>query len=139
MRKIQNLGLLALFLSSSVFAAKVECPAGLMTTQIMLGKVEGWDAYIDELNSRHSLEGITFFDGHPKEMASLAPDNENTQDHKLTWTFGPKQEIWLVCKYKNTKVALIKKLAKDVKSCTVSYATQQFTVNSDVESISCKG
>lgn len=138
MKKIHILSFLIVFLSSNALANKVECPRGMMTTQIMLGKVEGWEAYVDELNSRHSLETITFFDQHPKEMASLAPDNENTKGNKLTWTFGPKQEIWLVCKYKNTKVELIKKLPADVKSCTVSYASQQFTVNSDVESMDCK-
>lgn len=137
---MQKLLTFSLFLLLPIisFAEKIDCPKGIMTTQTMLSQYDGFEPFIDEVNAHHFLTAITFYDQHPRNLASLAPDNENTNGNKLVWTFSPKQEIWLVCSYKDTKVALIKKLPASIKSCTVTYDDKHFSLNSAVESIDCK-
>lgn len=141
-KKFFNLMCLCLLLSGTpvAWAAKIECPAGMMTNQTMLGKEQGWEVYVDSVNNHHSLSGITFYATHPKNMASLAPGNEDTKGNKLVWKFAGdgKDEIWLACRYRDTNVQLIQKLPLTIKSCTVTYDEQHISINSNVKSIDCQ-
>jgi hypothetical protein len=99
----------------------MQCPPSLKTTQSLQEKVKGWDVFVSDLNAAHHLNQITFYDQHPKEHASLAPDNEDSKENKLSWTFN-NNSIWLACGYSQTTVQLIQKLPAGMKHCTVRYA-----------------
>ncbi|KTD72732.1 STY0301 family protein [Legionella tucsonensis] len=104
----------------SAYAGKIQCPQVIQTNQSLQHEIKDWDVFTDKLNGIQQFARITFYSGHPKENASLAPDHENSKVKKLTWTFG-KQEIWVACDYTHTKIQLIRKLPDGAKSCTVTY------------------
>ncbi|WP_058499321.1 STY0301 family protein [Legionella gratiana] len=100
----------------------LQCPKVIKTTESLQQKITDWDTFFDDWNMEHRFTRVTFYEGHPKEHASLAPDNENTKSQKLTWTFN-NQEIWIACGYTNTTLELIQKLPDRTKKCTIMYNT----------------
>ena len=103
--------LLSIVMVSQVaIAESIQCPESIKTQQSMKDKVNGWDVFIAGWSAGHALNGVTFFDAHPKEEASLAPDNEDKKDNKLVWSFKSKNQIWFACRYIDTKVQLLKML-----------------------------
>ena len=123
-----GIGLSGLFFAChSLSAATIQCPQAVKTRQVIDGKMKGWDTFVNQENVINNLNGITFYDHHPKENASLAPDNEGTVGKKLMWTFGGS-EIWLACGYANTTVQLLQKLPAGIKTCAVSYEANFTTV-----------
>ena len=98
----------------------------------MQEKVNGWDEFLDDWNIVHHFDRVTFYAGHPKEHASLAPDNEGTKSNKLNWSFG-KDRIWVACGYSNTTIQLIQRIPDETKTCTVTYDSKF----SKVISINC--
>ncbi|KTC89656.1 hypothetical protein OQJ18_08260 [Fluoribacter dumoffii] len=118
--------------SSLASATPIHCPQTIQTNQSLRGNLNQWEAFQDDLNSIHYFERVTFYSGHPKEHASLAPDHEDSKKEKLTWSLG-KQEIWIACEYTGTKIQLIQKLPYGSKSCNVTYKKNY----SKVVSINC--
>lgn len=108
-------------LAQQAMATPVNCPPIINTDQTLKQEINGWDGYTAATDSQHVLQGITFYDKHPKENASLAPDNENTKNNKLVWTFDKKSDVWVACRYSNTNVQLIQQLPKERGNCTVTY------------------
>ena len=107
MKKLGYL-LMAVLVPHIAIAESIKCPESIKTQQSMKEKVKDWDIFIEGWSTGHKLNGVTFFDAHPKEKASLAPDNEDTKDNKLVWTFKSKNHIWFACRYMDTKVQLLK-------------------------------
>ncbi|CAM2791501.1 Uncharacterised protein [Legionella steigerwaltii] len=105
---------------NSASATTIHCPETIQTNQSLQHEIKAWEAFQDDWNSTHHFDRITFYSGHPKEHASLAPDNEVSKVKKLTWSFD-KQEIWVACGYTNTKIQLIQKIPNGTKSCSVTY------------------
>lgn len=99
-------------------ATNVDCPSTIATQQSLNNKVAGWEDFIDDLNSTHDFNRVTFYSGHPKMHASLVPDNERSKN--ATWFFG-HGTIWMACGYSNTDVQLIQQIPRSIKSCTVTY------------------
>ncbi len=123
------LGLAMTFHSSS--AATLRCPQQIKTSESLQEKITGWDEFLDDGNIVHHFNRVTFYSGHPKEHASLAPDNEGTKGNKLIWTFA-KDTIWLACGYSNTNIQLTQKLLNGTKLCAVTYDStfsQVLTIN----------
>jgi hypothetical protein len=121
-------------------AEDVRCPAVISTSQTLTQTVPGWTGQMD--GTPNILASVTLYDGPPKEQASLAPD-ENRLKGKLmaTWDLAPNpgREYWLACGYSGTRVTLARPLAKDLRSCTVTYDPKQ-TVDGlpSIERIACK-
>ncbi|PWY57395.1 hypothetical protein DGG96_01375 [Legionella qingyii] len=101
-------------------ATTIQCPQVIQTNQSLHHEITKWNEFSDKLNDANHFERITFYSGHPKEHASLAPDTESSKNKKLTWTFG-EQETWIACEYTNTKIQLIQMIPAETKSCTVTY------------------
>jgi hypothetical protein len=101
-------------------AAPIQCPQDIKTSDTLKEKISGWNEFLDDWNNFHHPNNVTFYSGHPKEHASLVPDNENTKGNKLIWTFG-KDTIWLGCNYTNTNIQLIQQLSGKTNRCTVTY------------------
>jgi hypothetical protein len=109
----------SIFLTLPVLAAKYPCPKEIKTKQSLNGNKKNWETLLDPQSSS-ILQSVDFYSGHPKKMAQLAPDNKDT-DQDPFWTFVPKDEIWQVCVYQDTKMRLIKKLGKTLQRCDVTY------------------
>ncbi|WP_392537702.1 STY0301 family protein [Legionella sp. 227] len=116
----------------SASATAIHCPETIQTTQSLQHDIKAWEAFQDDWNSTHHFDRVTFYSGHPKEQASLAPDTEVSKVKKLTWSFD-KQEIWVACEYTHTKIQLIQKIPHGTESCSVTY-NENF---SKVLSINC--
>lgn len=106
--------------SNYALAAILNCPASIQTTQSLVKNVDGWQSFLDDWNNIYHFNRVTFYSGHPKSHASLAPDNEHPKSNRLIWTFN-KEQIWLACGYSNTNVQLIQELPKSVRTCTVTH------------------
>jgi hypothetical protein len=110
-----------------LFAADpVQCPPRIEVNQRLAAQIPGWSAIPDQIP--HQLAGLTFFDGNPRDQASLAPDRQTTVNGKAMalWTFGVSgNPIWVVCRYAATDVMLTRQLPKPVRSCSITYATRE--------------
>lgn len=114
-------------------AANIQCPHEIKTNQSLQEKANGWPEFLDDWNIVHHFDRVTFYAGHPKEHASLVPDNEGTKSNKVIWTFGGKDKIWVACGYSNTTIQLIQKLPDETKTCAVTYGSK----SSNVIAINC--
>ena len=112
-----------------------ECPAQLKTQQSLEATPAGWEPWIDAVNSRHGLESVAFYSGHPKELASLVPTNEDASDQDPVWDFDAKEQIWQACRYRDTKVQLIQKLPKGTVHCRV---VRQPNVSPGIRAVECR-
>jgi hypothetical protein len=89
----------------------------------------------------HQLAGITFFDGNPRDKASLAPDTQTAANGKTValWTFAAGgQPIWVACRYAATDVVLTRALSKSIRACSIAYATRE-TISLFQHRMSLKG
>jgi hypothetical protein len=114
--------LTSILITQSVVAAEIryECPPEIRTVQSIEDNTPvGWEV-IQESHPKHWQDSIMVFDGPPKELASLVPDNERNQDIKKTvWTFSKEKErsIWFTCSYHWTDIQLAKELPKEITKC----------------------
>jgi hypothetical protein len=88
------------------------------------------------------LDQVTIFDGPPKDLASLVPDEEKTVKGKLiqTWTLAKNARgYWLQCDYSDTSAAAYRKLPDTIKRCRVSYDQSEHLPGGHlaIESVSC--
>ena len=100
-----------LFIPIAAGAQDFSCPADIKTTQALSFPVTGWRPFMDTMNANFLLSGVAFYDGAPEELASLVPDNEDSEDPPV-WTFGKRvagAAIWESCQYRETAVALVQK------------------------------
>jgi len=112
---------------------EILCPPEVATVQTSSAAPEGWDVFIDTVNAKHFLESISLYSGHPREMASLVPDNEgDSSDDSSVWTLFPEnsRSYWVACKYHDTDIMLIKSFAI-TKSCIVTANPEVNTVEVD--------
>jgi hypothetical protein len=117
-----SLAVLAIFTTPAFAADLIQCPEKVEVRQEISAPVQGWIPAVDPAPSR--LAGITFFDGEPKEQASLAPDRESKVNGKsvATWNFNSNSRpTWVACRYAGTTVTLTKELPKGVKSCSITF------------------
>ncbi|HXS94338.1 MAG TPA: STY0301 family protein [Candidatus Limnocylindrales bacterium] len=96
------------------------CPAQVaVSPQRIARAVPGWTPLTAE-DAIHRLASVTFYDGHPSEKASLAPDAENRRVQ--TWTFAAQSRAyWITCGYSSTTVVLARELGREVRKCVVRY------------------
>ncbi len=137
---IRLLTLLAILAVTLAAADDVRCPDHISTAQSLSQPVAGWTNQMDQ--TPNILAGVTFFDGPPKEMASLAPDETHLKGKVLAnfdLAGSAGRQTWLVCSYAGTRVTLARALPKEVRSCTVTYDPKQ-TVDGlpSIEKIACK-
>lgn len=114
----------------------MECPAQLSTSQMPAGELPaGWtgiartQSSISETKPGASTTeatppvAISVFDGPPSEMADLVPDNPNAR--VVQWTFKKPRtrDIYVVCNYADTRIALARKAPAEVTSCALSVTT----------------
>ena len=121
---------------------KVLCPESLDVTETVSGLELEWEGVVDSARRAHKLEGVRLYSGHPKEMGNLVPDSVRHEKglQKTSWRFptSASENYWLACTYQNTTFLAVKKLAPELKSCTV---TQQLLPSGAVlklKSVTCQ-
>jgi hypothetical protein len=119
---IRIMGIGVMLCASAVGAADYNCPAKIETDQHGKKIPVGWQTFIDPANQAHTFQGVRFYDGEPKGMANLKPENGDANQSPV-WTFGARQSgrsIWEVCVYSDTSVMLSKKIPDTIKNCRVT-------------------
>ena len=115
---------LTLFFSTPVHADEripLNCPKQIEATVSLKRPLEGWKPVAQPIT--YTLETVTFYDGHPKEKASLPPDeDEFGPDNSVYWSHRMLGDnAWVTCEYGGISLSLAKKLPKGVKLCKAFY------------------
>ena len=99
------------------------CPVSSVVEQKVVDVPNGWE--VSYGNVHHELTSITFYDGHPKENASLVNDQvmKSKREEKLIWHFerNSARSYWLTCSYGRTNVVLSRAIPKEVSKCAIRY------------------
>lgn len=78
--------------------------------------------------AQHYFENAGIYSGHPREQASLVPD-EQVGAKKLTarWSLPPNSQhaYWLGCSYRGTTVMAVRQLDSHYRSCSIEYAKRR--------------
>ena len=117
-------------------AEDIRCPDRVSTTQALAEAPTGWTPQTDATPT--ILASVTFFDGPPKQLASLVPDESSSKSS--TWQLVSNHgQYWLACGYSGTRITLARPLPGNVKTCTVTYDPRQ-TVDGQpsIERIGCR-
>jgi hypothetical protein len=122
-------------------AQDVVCPESVVVRQELNQPVAGWEAFADDVLLRLSF--VTFYDGPPKDRASLVNNSSHKQGALETaiWEFKSDgdRHIWLACSYAATTIALVRELPSNVTSCAVTYNQRERVGGMPaVEKIACK-
>jgi hypothetical protein len=120
--------------SAFAMASEFNCPTRIKTKQSAISKPGGWEAFND-ISAVHHLRKVDFYDGNPKKMVQLAPDNPNSAGDP-SWSFGSTGlEAWMVCRYTETRITMAKRLPNGLKSCEVKYSKDN---PPQVTAVTCK-
>jgi hypothetical protein len=103
-------------------ATEISCPESIAVNQSSDKAPKGWEAVNDKA-STFFLDKVALYAGHPSEMASLVPDNDDDYPQKSVWTFGKgkKGDMWLACQYRNTSMMLAQPIPANASTCIVEY------------------
>jgi len=130
MHKLKTIAFLgtALFavflLSKAAIANKYSCPASIVTHQTIQKTFHGWQS--GQHSESHQLKHVSLYDGPPKDLASVKPNNEDSMSkHGYSeWDLSMKsenQKYWIECIYQNTTVRFSKQLPDSVSQCRVVF------------------
>jgi len=117
-------GLLA---SLNIHALEIRCPEKIITTQTLAKQESSWQEFVRPIslsgvdeNNWSRLSRISLYDGDPKDIAELKPDDESAQ--KSAWSFTEpslaNRPIYVSCVYSSTRIEFIKALPLNIKKCT---------------------
>ena len=116
-----------LFWACSAAAKAASCPDTIDVQQQLTTPIAGWTAALDD--TPHQLSGVAFYDGPPKEKASLVYDQMTRAAGKETaiWRFAPgsDRQTWMACSYSGTMIVLAKALPPKTVGCSVTYNRRQ--------------
>jgi hypothetical protein len=114
-----------LLTTGSALAADSLCPDRVSVKQTGAPPAPEWSLSYSRAPSE--LEMVTFYNGPPKEEASLVYDDlvRGKDSSTATWKF-PKDPrgYWVKCSYRGTSLDLSKALPPSVSSCRVNYERQ---------------
>lgn len=100
---------------------EIKCPAQITTKETLANTIPYWHATIQD--TTHPWRAVTFYDGDPRDNASLAPDKENKNQSTWQFTSPRERDIYIACGYYRSSIELNQTLAKNITSCTISYDT----------------
>jgi hypothetical protein len=123
----------ALPLSAAAADFRLECPAQLATAQTITGTVPAeWSALARTASAVREVKpaaadpdnspavSVSIFDGPPVEMADLVPDDPNARIVRWTLAKNRTRDIYIVCHYADTRLALSRKAPAEITSCQLA-------------------
>jgi hypothetical protein len=133
------------FTTAQALAAQlvIKCPDRIDLEQAANANYASWEVTPDKGKVGFLFESIRLFDGHPREMASLKPDDETEAPNRLVGTWHlPKAEsdrgYWVGCSYSNSMTLLAKRLPDTVSICRYTVKRHSSGKLADVESFICE-
>lgn len=126
---------LLLLLPAAAAAAdfKLDCPPQLGTVQTVTGTVPAeWSTIVRTASSVKDLKAgasdtdvappitISVFDGPPVDMADLVPDDPNARVVRWTFAKNRTRDIYIVCHYADTRLALAHKAPPQISVCELA-------------------
>jgi hypothetical protein len=131
--------------SAQALAAKevIKCPDRIALEETAKSAYPSWEVTIDKGKSDFFFEAIYLFDGHPRDMASLKPDEETETPARIVGTWHlPKAEpdrgYWVGCAYSNSMTLLAKRLPDTVSICRYTVKRHSSGTLAGVESFICE-
>ena len=124
-----------------IAADEVACPDAVKVQQSATAPAPGWSVSYN--NTPTSLEMVTFFNGPPKDEASLVYDEwiDTKIESVATWKF-PKDPrgYWIRCSYRGTTMEIAKALPSSLASCRVIYERRSAGASGlpAIKSIACR-
>ena len=115
------------------------CPRTIAVTQTPGAPPAGFEAVVSDRPVR--LAGLTIFDGPPKELGSLEPDNGDSGQPFSVWTLSvdKKRGLWVSCVYSGTTIVLQHRLPDTITSCRVTYDQNSHLDGYDeIKTMTCK-
>jgi hypothetical protein len=104
--------------SPAVAADDFTCPKAIEVAETPTA-VSGWTA--EPGKTTHDLRHVSFFDGDPKDMVDLAPDEKvDGKNLTQTWQLETEAGITVVCRYHDSAATFTAKLPAGIKSCTLT-------------------
>lgn len=94
---------------SNAGASELTCPA----------TIDGDDT-AGGLPQSFKFRYVSFFDGDPREMANLAPEegpNPKVLEQRWQFTRAPGRPIVMICRYHGTDRTIVKEVPSDVQEC----------------------
>lgn len=121
------LGTTALLAAPSLAnAAGYGCPADITTTQRLSAPQPGWTALDAGAYAPNVLTDIIIYDGNPTARSVIRSDSDTLKDGTRVYSFvTPGKDLWLQCRYSNTRVTLNHALPRDARRCVVSYDVER--------------
>ena len=101
----------------------VSCPERLSINQTATAP-DGWEVIPPRWQP--SLEGITVYDGPPKNMVSQVPDELPPKGGLEINRYSVENGYWLECRYHGTFLTIAKLLPEGVKVCHAYYKQQKY-------------
>jgi hypothetical protein len=122
--------LAVLLLCSSInlnASQKHDVPETIIIDQQLINPQNSWQHTVRK--EAHILQSLEVFDRHPKEKASLIPDETKTNEKGQmvnVWQLAgnKKDRYWISCSYTHTGNQYIRPLPSNAVSCAVTYDTQ---------------
>jgi hypothetical protein len=118
---MRTTSLFILALAWNALAVEYRCPESIETEQKLLKpSLPEWSSMNDRMNRQQRLEQISVFSGHPRDGASLVPDNVNEKNDPF-WTLerSKKETYWIGCFYSQSTVRLVREIAPNLTRCTL--------------------
>lgn len=132
--RVATLGVLGVFIVVG-HAHTLECPASIPVQQsVATATVAPWAAYDRKQGPAYNFYGVAFSDGPPPNRVFLTPSktvqSKDAKQEIYDFKSARITAVWLLCLYRDTSIALSKKIEPAVVRCRVSYdsSTQFRTV-----------
>lgn len=94
---------------SAAHASDLSCPASIEADETAGGLPESF-----------GFRYVSFFDGDPREMADLAPEegpNPKVLEQRWQFTRAPGRPIVMVCRYHGTDRTIVTEVPADTQEC----------------------
>jgi hypothetical protein len=118
-------GAMTLAAALPVFAADSLCPDAVDVKQTGTAPIAEWSVSYSSTPTRLGM--VTFYNGSPKEEASLVYDSWIDAKDASTATWKLPKDVrgyWIKCSYRGTSMELSKALSSTISSCRVTYDRQ---------------
>lgn len=119
------------------------CPATLAEGKPIAPPNTSWEGLIYAGRGEPHVESVMVFDGHPREMASLAPEQSMSSLNEVAavWRFqqsDPQRGVWIACTYTNTNAILAMRLPSKIRECRLTQSATRLGKNTEVKALQCE-
>jgi hypothetical protein len=128
-------------LASDGQAQTIQCPDSIPVQQsVAAAAVQPWVVYDRKEGPAYNFYDVAFSDGPPQNRVFLAPSktvrSKNAKQEVYDFKSAQITAVWLLCLYRDTSIAISKRIEPSVGRCRVTYDPK--TLFRSVKSIDCE-